>query len=87
MGYRVHGVVIPRDADAQAVRGRAVSTSALRPGDLLFYATSGYVHHVSIYAGNGRMVQSPKTGSTVQTIAMSTPSYARELARARRFIG
>ena len=87
LGYRVHGVVIPRDADAQAVRGRAVSTSALRPGDLLFYATSGYVHHVSIYAGNGRMVQSPRTGSTVQTIAMSTPSYARELAGARRFIG
>jgi gamma-D-glutamyl-L-lysine dipeptidyl-peptidase len=83
---RVHGVTIPRDADAQAVKGTAVPTGALRPGDLLFYATRGYVHHVSIYAGNARMVQSPNTGSNVQTIGVATPSYARELAGVRRFI-
>lgn len=87
LDLRTHGVVIPRDADAQAVKGRVVPTSALRPGDLLFYATRGYVHHVSIYAGSGLMVQSPKTGSSVQTIAVSTPSYARELAGARRALG
>jgi cell wall-associated NlpC family hydrolase len=84
---RAHGVVTPRDADAQAVKGTKVSSSVPRPGDLLFYATRGYVHHVSFYAGNGRMVQSPRTGSAVQTIAMSTPSYARELSGARRYVG
>jgi cell wall-associated NlpC family hydrolase len=87
LDYRVHGVTIPRDADAQAVKGRAIARLSLRPGDLLFYATSGSVHHVSIYAGNGRMVQAPRTGSNVQTIAVSTPSYAREYAGGRRFIG
>ena len=87
LDYRVHGVTIPRDADAQAVKGRAMARLSLRPGDLLFYATSGSVHHVSIYAGNGRMVQAPRTGSNVQTIAVSTPSYAREYAAGRRFIG
>ena len=87
LDLRAHGVIIPRDADAQAVRGKAVSRSALLPGDLLFYATRGYVHHVSIYVGNGRMVQSPRAGSSVQTIAVSTPSYARELSGARRSIG
>jgi cell wall-associated NlpC family hydrolase len=86
LDYRAHGMTIPRDADAQ-VRGKAVAKSALRPGDLLFYATSGHVHHVSIYAGGGRMVQSPRTGSTVQTIAESTASYAREYAGARRLLG
>jgi cell wall-associated NlpC family hydrolase len=85
LDYRAHGVTIPRDADAQAVKGTAVSKTAIRPGDLLFYATGGHVHHVSINAGNGRMVQSPRTGSTVQTIAVSTPSYAREFAGARRW--
>ena len=80
-------MIIPRDADAQARKGRAVSRTALRPGDLLFYATRGHVHHVSIYAGGGRMVQAPKTGSTVQTITLSTPAYAREYAGARRAIG
>jgi cell wall-associated NlpC family hydrolase len=86
LDYRAHGVVIPRDADAQAMRGTPVSIAGLRPGDLLFYATSGHVHHVSIYAGSGLMVQSPRTGSAVQTIAVRTPSYSREYAGARRFI-
>jgi cell wall-associated NlpC family hydrolase len=87
LDYRAHGVTIPRDADAQAVRGKAVSRSALRPGDLLFYASGGHVHHVAIYAGSGRMVQAPNTGSRVQTIAVSTAAYAREYAGARRLIG
>jgi len=86
LDYRVHGVVIPRDADAQARSGLAVSVRSRRPGDLLFYATRGNVHHVSIYAGSGRMVHAPRTGSTVQTISVSTPAYAREYAGARRFI-
>jgi len=87
LDYRVRGVIVPRDADAQAARGKVIARVALRPGDLLFYATRGNVHHVSIYAGGGRMVQAPRTGSSVQTIPMSTPAYAREYAGARRFIG
>jgi len=86
LDFRAHGVIIPRDAGQQARKGAVVSSRALRPGDLLFYATRGNVHHVSIYAGQGRMVQSPKTGSSVETIAVSTWSYAREFAGARRDI-
>jgi cell wall-associated NlpC family hydrolase len=82
--FRAQGVTIPRDADAQAVKGAAVPRGTLLPGDLLFYATRGYVHHVSMYAGDARMVQSPNTGSAVQTIAVSTPAYAREFTGARR---
>ena len=87
LDYRVHGVTIPRDADAQAVKGAWVSRTAPRPGDLMFYAAAGRVHHVSIYAGSGRMVQAPRTGLPVQTIATSTPAYARELSGVRRFLG
>lgn len=86
LDYRTHGVIIPRDADAQAKRGAAVSLRNIRVGDLLFYATSGRVHHVSTYAGSGRMVHAPKTGSVVQTIPISTPAYSRELVAIRRFI-
>lgn len=84
--HRVHGVTIPRDADAQAAAGRAVSTAGRQPGDLLFYARNGYVHHVSMYVGKGQMVQSPATGKSVETIAVSTPSYAAEYAGARRYL-
>jgi len=86
LAYRVRGVTIPRDADAAAVKGLAVSVRSRRAGDLLFYATRGNVHHVSIYAGSGLMVHAPRTGSSVQTISVSTPSYAREYSGARRFI-
>jgi cell wall-associated NlpC family hydrolase len=85
--FRVHGIVIARDADAQAAGGRRVSSGATSPGDLLFYATSsGYVHHVSMYAGSGMMVQAPATGQSVQTIAVTTPRYAAEYAGARRYL-
>ena len=85
--YRVHGVVIPRDAGAQAVRGRRVPAGATSMGDLLFYATaSGNVHHVTVYAGSGQMVQSPGTGQTVKTVPVATQSYAAEFAGARRYL-
>lgn len=81
--YRVHGLRIPRDASPQSRDGRAVSR--LRKGDLMFYADAGGVHHVSMYAGNGRMVHSPRTGTPVQVIKVDTPAYAREYAGARRY--
>jgi len=54
---------------------------------MVHFATRGKVHHVSIYAGSGMMVQSPRTGSAVQTIPLSTSGYAQHYAGARRFVG
>ena len=77
--FRVHGITIPRDADAQYAAGTPVATSALRPGDLLFYEHP--VGHVAIYAGGGRMIESPNSASTVRIVPVRT----RELVGARRF--
>ena len=86
LDYRVHGLVVPRDAGPQSEAGEAV-TGDLARGDLLFYATDGTVHHVAMYVGKGRMIHAPATGQQVQIIAMSTPGYAEEYAGARRFLG
>ena len=83
LDYRVHGITIPRDA-LPGSRGGAPVT-APGPGDLMYYATDGLVHHVSMYVGNGRMVHAPRTGSRVQVIATSKPAYGREYAGARRY--
>ncbi|MGO4597126.1 C40 family peptidase [Terrabacter sp. 2RAF25] len=83
---RVHGVTVPRDASPQSTQGRLVPTPDLRPGDLLFFATAGLVHHVGIYAGAGRMVHAPRTGRGVETVSLATPPYAAELVRARRYL-
>ena len=87
--YGVHGIVLPRDADDQADAGTPVDRSRLKPGDLLFYATGAdqrSIHHVSIYVGNGMMIQAPATGRTVETVAVDTPNYARQFWGARRYL-
>ena len=81
--YRVHGRVIPRDALPQSRAGRFESRSALAKGDLIFYATNGLVHHVTMYAGNGRMIEAPHTGSVVRTV----PVRSTEYFGARRYLG
>ncbi len=83
--YRVHGLRIPRDAAPQSQAGATVSR--LRRGDLMFFADSGGVHHVSMYAGRGTMVHSPHTGTTVQVTDIDAQPYASEYAGARRFLG
>lgn len=87
--YGVHGIVLPRDADDQAGAGTPVDRSRLQPGDLLFYATGAdqrSIHHVSMYVGNGMMIQAPATGRTVETVPVDTPNYARQFWGARRYI-
>ncbi|MFZ2016660.1 MAG: NlpC/P60 family protein [Nocardioides sp.] len=77
--YRLHGIRIPRDAAPQSRRGTPASPA--RRGDLLFYSTSGVVHHVSMYVGNDRMVHSPATGQVVSVVKLLTPNAA-----ARRYL-
>jgi cell wall-associated NlpC family hydrolase len=84
--YAMRGVTIPRDADAQARAGVAVARADLRPGDLVFFARNGYVHHVGIYVGNNTMLNSLQTGSPVQLSSLSSQPFASEYAGARRYL-
>jgi hypothetical protein len=87
--YGVHGIVLPRDADDQAGVGTPVDRSRLQPGDLLFFGSSAdqrSITHVSMYVGNGMMIQAPATGRTVETVPVDTPSYARQFWGARRYL-
>jgi hypothetical protein len=83
LDYRVHGITIPRDALPQSRRGTPVAHPG--PGDLMFYATAGHVHHVSMYLGNGTMVHAPHTGARVQVVSTSLPAYSSEYVGARRY--
>jgi len=66
------GVVMPRVAADQARTGPAVPISRLGPGDLLFYHTDptapGYISHVAIYLGDGKMIQAPQPGMNVEVV-------------------
>lgn len=85
--YRQFGVTLARDAGDQSAEGRPVSRDELQPGDLMFFASQGQVHHVGIYAGNGIMLHAPETGSIVKEIKIWSSPLAREYIGARRYFG
>ncbi len=61
--YEQAGVEIPGSTRTQIDEGRSVSTSQLKPGDVIFYYSSA--SHNAIYIGNGKAVHAPTSGQTV----------------------
>ena len=82
--YRKAGISLPHSSAAQAGRGRSVSKSNLRPGDLVFYAHGGRVYHVAMYIGGGKIVHArqPRYGIQINSLNGYSP-----VASARRIIG
>jgi peptidoglycan DL-endopeptidase RipA len=60
------GVYLPHYSGYQASSGRRVPLSQMRPGDMLFWASGGVIHHVALYIGNGQMIEAPYSGSHVR---------------------
>jgi cell wall-associated NlpC family hydrolase len=75
------GVAIPRDTYEQWAALPHISSSAIQPGDLLYYDGIG---HVAIYVGNGYMIDAPQTGMDVEKIPMDTGWYASTFVGAAR---
>ena len=64
-GYR-----LPHYSGYQAHAGRRVPLSQKAPGDMLFWATGGRIHHVALYIGDGQMVEAPHSGSRVRVVSV-----------------
>ncbi|MEY9962386.1 cell wall-associated NlpC family hydrolase [Streptacidiphilus sp. MAP12-16] len=58
------GVSLPRTTYDQIGAGQRVSSSQLRPGDLVFYYSG--ISHVGIYVGGGEIVHAPHPGAAVE---------------------
>jgi cell wall-associated NlpC family hydrolase len=62
------------------------SRSDLRAGDLVFFRSdAGVIHHVGVYSGDGEMIHSPRTGSTVEVTSIYSEPYFSEFAGGRRY--
>ena len=77
------GVDLPHNSYALYSEGRRVSSSGMRPGDILFFEGLG---HVGLYLGRGRMVHAPQTGRSVEVVRLSTTNYGARLVGARRVV-
>lgn len=76
------GVSLPRTSREQAKVGRAVKSSEMMPGDLIFYTNKGgTVNHVAMYIGNGQIVHaaSKRSGIRISTWNYRTPKYIRRV--------
>jgi cell wall-associated NlpC family hydrolase len=78
--YGHFGLSLAHSSYAQFDRGRRVSRSSLRPGDLVFFDGEG---HVGIYIGNGRFIHAPHTGTHVR-IETLAGWYSSRFSGARR---
>ena len=77
------GVSIPRTTYAQWAALPHISTSALEPGDLLYFDGVG---HVAIYVGGGDIIDAPQTGMDVQKIPLAagtSPPWSARPGRSR----
>jgi cell wall-associated NlpC family hydrolase len=92
--YARAGVALPRTSREQWWAGAPVGPGALRPGDLVFWATdpsaAATIHHVGVYVGQGLMVHAPHTGALVRVDPMRSRGYAgatRPTSGARTRVG
>ena len=69
------GVSLPRIAQQQLRASHRISKAAVRPGDLIFFVSGGHAYHVAIYAGNGMIWHSPRSGKTVSKVKIWTSSW------------
>ncbi|MFC3998876.1 NlpC/P60 family protein [Nocardiopsis sediminis] len=76
------GVPLPRVTTDQYQAGQRIPLDQIQPGDLLFYDTSDLgapgaaPTHVTVYIGNGQMINAPSTGNTVRTEPVQSQTYS-----------
>ncbi|ALR76866.1 C40 family peptidase [[Enterobacter] lignolyticus] len=65
---------------------RSIDRSELESGDLVFFRTRGRgtADHVGVYVGNGKFIQSPRSGQDIQITSLSEDYWIRHYVGARR---
>ncbi|MGG1553694.1 C40 family peptidase [Paenibacillus ferrarius] len=86
--YKKIGINLPRTSQQQARVGTYVSRSNLRAGDLVFFSIPGkphVIHHVAIYMGNNKLLQTYGAGG-VRITDIHSGTWSSRYMTARRVI-
>jgi len=85
--YSLMNVELNRVARDQALNGYEVPVNEMLPGDILCFNEgngSTSIGHSGLYVGNGYFIHSPRTGYTVEIVALDQTSYGRRIQNVRR---
>jgi cell wall-associated NlpC family hydrolase len=74
------GIKLPHYSGSQYNMGRKIPASQMRRGDVIFYGPGGS-QHVTLYLGNGQMLEAPYTGSTVKVSPVRTSGMTPYVVR------
>lgn len=74
------GIKLPHYSGSQYNMGRKIPSSQMRRGDVIFYGPGGS-QHVTIYLGNGQMIEAPYTGSHVKISPVRTSGMTPHVVR------
>ena len=81
LGFRLQGVVVPRDADDQQLAAAPVEIDAVEGGDLYFFGHSGAgIHHVGLVTGPNQMLHATEGADRVEEAPLD--AERRETLRA-----
>lgn len=64
--YKKFGISLPRVACDQANAGTKIAVEEALPGDLIFYSDNGYIYHVVMYIGDGKVVHASSSASGIK---------------------
>jgi cell wall-associated NlpC family hydrolase len=82
---RAAGISLPHYSYSQYGMSTHISSSSLRPGDLVFFFRNG-AHHVGIYIGGGKMVNAVSPSSGVRVDYIFGPWYGSHYTGAGRIL-
>ncbi len=74
------GIKLPHYSGSQYDMGRKIPSAQMRRGDVIFYGPGGS-QHVTIYLGNGQMLEAPYTGSNVKVSPVRTSGMTPYVVR------
>jgi len=64
--YKKNGLLLPHSAQQQFANGKRIGIKKAKPGDLVFFRTSGWkISHVAIYMGDFKFIHAPSRGKHV----------------------